>query len=122
MIDITALRTQISDILHRFPSVTGEIRRRTLDSYGQPTDTETVIAQEELWWRTPDTGDKWAIAEKGQTFSQDNARWVCALLTDDTPDVKRGDVIVIGGETWRVANIQPRLARVFWQLVPEGGE
>lgn len=118
MIDLEALNIQISDIMHRFPSFTADVWRPQFDEYGQPTDTWQGLGQAELWWRTPDQGDRLGIDDKGRTYSDDGPRWACALIAD-APQVRRDDRVSAGGKTWYVGNVQTRLARVFWQLVPE---
>ncbi len=118
-INIPQLKAQISDILHRFPSVTATVTRRTLDGYGQPTDQDTVLGEVEMWWRTPETGAGFRTAERGQTYDEDGARWACAMLDDTLPDVQRGDTVTIGGVRYRIGNRETRLARVFWQLIQE---
>ena len=119
MIDIPGLKAQISELLHRFPSVEGELLRPVFDAYGQPTDEVQSFGLIELWWRTPEMGEKLGIDEKGQAYAEDGPRWVCALMTDDLPEAQRNDLVLIDGKMWRVANREKRIARVFWQLVPE---
>lgn len=119
MIDIDAVKARVSDIMHRFPSMTGTITRPGVDDYGQPTDEDVVVGTLPLWWKTPDTGSGFGIEEKGQTFAEDGARWACALV-DDMPAYRRGDKVTIGGERYRIANTQPRMARIFLQLIYEG--
>lgn len=115
MIDIDGLKAQVSDILHRFPSVTATVTRPAVDAYGQPTDSETSLGTVELWWKTPDTGKGFDLSERGLTYDEDDARWAC-LLNDSLPDVQRGDHVTIGSETYTIANRQTWMARVFWQL------
>lgn len=122
MIDISGLKKQISDVMHRFPSVEATVYRERLDGYGQPNGAVRLIGTVEMWWKTPETGDKYAIERKGQTFSEDGARWACALESADLPAVKRGDIVQIGQERYRIGNTEVRIARVFWQLIPEERE
>lgn len=115
MIDVEKIKAHVGEIMHRFPSLRATVQRPTVDAYEQPTGAYETLGEVEMWWRTPDTGTGIRLHDRGQTFDEDGVRWA-TLLDDGLPEVKRGDRVTVGGETYVIGNTQTLIARVFWQL------
>ena len=47
----------------------------------------------------------------------DDRKWACLIWDEALENVRRGDLVICEGRTWRIRNCEIRLqVRVFWQL------
>lgn len=117
MINTDAVRGQVRRMLARFPSETAEIRRPKQSDYGENTGETEKLLTVKVWWSQMNQPSTVKAVERGTTFKEDDRKWVCALWEKPLEAVKRGDMAVIGGKTYRICNSEARLkVRVFWQL------
>ena len=118
MINVKAVRAQVSDILHRFPSQQATVWRPEIDKYQQPTGEKTVLGTVTFWWKQPEYPSKTETGREGAVYAEDDPKWACMLWSEDLPDVQRGDYFETGGKMYRIANRTNRMkVRVFWQLI-----
>lgn len=118
MIDISRVRSQVADVLRRFPSCTAAVQRPKLNDYGESTgETETILSEAAIWWAQPGQPNAVKADEKGTAYQMDNRKWACLIWDEALETVRRGDLVITGGRTYRLCNTETRLnIRVFWQL------
>lgn len=117
MMDVGAIRRQVQGILMRFPGCQATIRRPNVNAYGESTGESEPLMTVTLYWAQPSRPNAVDMNERGTTYQMDDRKWACLIWDEALENVRRGDLVICEGRTWRIRNCEIRLqVRVFWQL------
>ena len=117
MMDVGAIRRQVQGILMRFPSCQATIRRPNVNAYGESTGESESLMTVTRYWAQPSRPNVVDMNERGTTYQMDDRKWACLIWDEALETVRRGDLVITGGRTYRICNTETRMqVRVFWQL------